>query len=162
MIDDAHTLFEVLCEKNKTFATAESCTGGMLATCFTDISGVSKVFQGGVVVYSNEAKISLLGLSHSLLEEHGAVSAWCAEAMAHGVLSALPDADMSLAITGIAGPTGGTPHKPVGLVFGACVMRGGQHKIEKWLMDASLGRAGIREESVCRSLRLALHVLMSP
>jgi nicotinamide-nucleotide amidase len=99
-----------------TLAVAESCTGGTLAGRITDISGSSEVFLGGVVAYSNKAKVDLLGVPPDLIEAHGAVSREVAEAMATGVRGRL-GADIGIGITGIAGPGGGTPDKPVGLVW---------------------------------------------
>ncbi len=101
---------------DKTIATAESCTGGMIASRITDVSGASEYFLQGVVSYSNAAKTRLLGVPAGLLDEHGAVSEPVVRAMAQGVRTA-SGADVSIAVTGIAGPTGGTDEKPVGLVF---------------------------------------------
>jgi nicotinamide-nucleotide amidase len=99
---------------NKTLAVAESCTGGLLASRFTDIAGASKVFRGGVVCYNNEVKESILGVPGCLLDQHGAVSAECAVAMATAVAE-LMEADYALAVTGFAGPEGG--NEPAGTVF---------------------------------------------
>ena len=99
-----------------TLATAESCTGGMVATRLTSVPGSSKVFVGAVVAYSNDVKERELGVSAATLERHGAVSPEAAAEMAAGVRSRL-GADVGIAVTGIAGPDGGTPEKPVGLVF---------------------------------------------
>lgn len=99
-----------------TLATAESCTGGMIAARLTDVPGSSAVVRGGVVAYANNVKAAMLGVSEDLLAAHGAVSAEVAEAMAHGVRARL-QADLGIAVTGVAGPGGGTPDKPVGLVF---------------------------------------------
>lgn len=102
----------------KTLAVAESCTGGLLGHRITNIPGSSEYFKQGVVAYSNEAKINLLGISSDLIEEHGAVSSQIAQAMASGIKEKT-QASYGLAITGIAGPSGGTPDKPAGLVFAA-------------------------------------------
>jgi len=99
-----------------TVAVAESCTGGLIAQRLTEVPGSSAYFLEGVVAYSNEAKRRTLGVPQELIERHGAVSAPVAEAMAEGVRR-LTEADFGLAVTGIAGPTGGTAEKPVGLVF---------------------------------------------
>jgi nicotinamide-nucleotide amidase len=96
--------------------TAESCTGGMIAAAITDRPGSSAVFERGFITYSNQAKTEMLGVSPDILREHGAVSARAAIAMAHGALNN-SRADVSLSVTGIAGPGGGTPEKPVGLVY---------------------------------------------
>jgi nicotinamide-nucleotide amidase len=100
----------------KTVATAESCTGGLVATRITNVSGSSEIFRYGWVTYANEAKSVELGVSMDLLQKHGAVSAEVAQAMAEGALQK-SCADIAVAVTGIAGPTGGTPEKPVGLVY---------------------------------------------
>ncbi|MCE5238876.1 competence/damage-inducible protein A [bacterium] len=117
---DSQTMAEVveqlLRERGQTLAVAESCTGGLLASRITDISGASDVFLAGVVSYANEAKTSLLGVPAEIIAEHGAVSEECARAMAEGVRR-VAGADYGLATTGIAGPTGGTDDKPVGLVY---------------------------------------------
>jgi len=102
--------------KGLKLATAESCTGGLLSARIVNVEGCSKVFLGGFVAYSNELKIRLLGVEESLLEKFGAVSEEVCRAMCIGALEKT-DADVSIAITGIAGPTGGTPQKPVGLTY---------------------------------------------
>jgi len=117
---DSQTMAEVveqlLRERRQTLAVAESCTGGLLASRITDISGASEVFLAGVVAYANEAKTSLLGVPAEIIAQHGAVSEECARAMAEGVRR-VAGADYGLATTGIAGPTGGTADKPVGLAY---------------------------------------------
>jgi nicotinamide-nucleotide amidase len=117
---DDQTLEEVvgklLLEKKKRIAVAESCTGGMIGARFTNISGSSQYFERGVVTYSNQAKIELLGIPGEVIEKHGAVSEEVALLMAEGVRR-LAKTDLGLSVTGIAGPTGGTPQKPVGLVY---------------------------------------------
>ena len=109
-------VLEACRERGWTLATAESCTGGMIAARLTSVAGSSDVFVGGVVSYSNETKVRQLDVPQALLEQHGAVSAEAAAAMAQGVRGRI-DADVAVAVTGIAGPGGGTPDKPVGLVF---------------------------------------------
>lgn len=100
----------------RTLAVAESCTGGLLASTFTDIPGASKVFLGGIVCYANDAKVQLLDVPDAIIQQHGAVSAECAVAMATGVAERF-DSDYALSITGFAGPEGGTLEQPVGTVF---------------------------------------------
>jgi len=107
---------ELLVEKGLRLALAESCTGGLMAKRVTDVPGSSRYFLSGVVAYSNEAKIDLLGVPSGLIQAHGAVSPEVAEAMAWGVKQRT-GADIGVAVTGIAGPEGGTPEKPVGLVY---------------------------------------------
>lgn len=107
---------ELLINKNITIATAESCTGGMLSQRITGVSGASAVFSFGCCTYANIAKEKALGVSHTTLESFGAVSSQTAEEMARGIQSAA-SADIGVGITGIAGPTGGTNEKPVGLIY---------------------------------------------
>lgn len=107
---------QILRARDKTLSTAESCTGGLIAQRLTEISGSSQYFIEGVVAYANEAKIRTLNVPAELIEKHGAVSAEVAEAMAEG-MRARAETDYAISITGVAGPTGGTPEKPVGLVF---------------------------------------------
>ena len=120
MTPDIHQHCEVLSQallKNKAcMATAESCTGGMIAASCTNLSGSSAWFERGFVTYSNDAKSDMLGVPAALIQQHGAVSESVAKAMAQGAL-AHSKADFSVAVTGIAGPTGGTAEKPVGTVW---------------------------------------------
>jgi PncC family amidohydrolase len=110
----------LLTEQGLTIAVAESCTGGLIAHRLTNVPGSSVYFMGGVVAYSNEVKERVLGVSHETLSVHGAVSEECAWEMARGVRCLL-GTDVAISATGIAGPTGGTPQKPVGLVYVALV-----------------------------------------
>jgi nicotinamide-nucleotide amidase len=107
---------DLLRERGLTLGTAESCTGGLVAARLTDVPGASDVFRGGLVAYANEVKEARLGVPGAVLAAHGAVSAETAAAMAHGARSVL-GVDVAVAVTGVAGPGGGTPEKPVGLVF---------------------------------------------
>jgi nicotinamide-nucleotide amidase len=132
-------------------ATAESCTGGLVAARLTSVPGSSDVFAGGVVAYSNEAKGSQLGVPEALLAQHGAVSAEVAMAMAFGVIDSL-DASASIAVTGVAGPGGGTPDKPVGLVYLHTVGPDGDRGLE-------LNIPGDREAVRTRATVTALHLL---
>jgi len=114
--DVPEAVFAQLKRTGQTLATAESCTGGLIARMVTALAGVSPYFPGGVVAYANEAKTEMLGVDRTLIESHGAVSAEVAGAMAAGVRSRF-GSDVGLSVTGVAGPDGGTPEKPVGLVF---------------------------------------------
>jgi nicotinamide-nucleotide amidase len=134
-----------------TLATAESCTGGLVAAALTDIPGSSDVVDCGFVTYSNEAKQLLLSVPAATLGAHGAVSRETAEAMARGALSA-SGADIVVAITGIAGPGGGTAEKPVGLVHFAAAGSGTLLHREKRYGD--LGRSEVRRKSVLDALAL--------
>ena len=133
-------------------ATAESCTGGMLAALLTSVPGSSDVFDCSFVTYSNEAKKRMLGVSHELIAEHGAVSRECALALAHGAILESA-ATLAVSITGIAGPGGGTATKPVGLVHFVCARRNGAtlHREERF---GDIGRAGVRSASVEVALEL--------
>jgi nicotinamide-nucleotide amidase len=133
-------------------ATAESCTGGLVAGLLTEIPGSSAVLERGFVTYSNEAKRELLGVPAGTLEAHGAVSEATARAMARGAL-AHSRAQVAVSITGVAGPDGGTAEKPVGLVHFACAGPGAALvAIERGFGD--LGRSGIRTASVEQALAL--------
>ena len=118
----SETLVQLLRNKKLKIACAESCTGGLLAKKITDISGSSEIFELGVVAYANRIKTKILGVPAKLLEEKGAVCAEVAAFMAKGVC-ALSDSDIGTGITGIAGPGGGTPEKPVGLVYVAVYVK---------------------------------------
>ena len=109
-------LVKILTKKKLKIAFAESCTGGMLASEITSVSGASKVFGIGLVTYSNQAKITVLKVNKNIIQKYGAVSAECCEAMVKN-LSKISEAQINVSITGIAGPNGGTKKKPVGLVY---------------------------------------------
>ena len=136
-------------------ATAESCTGGMIAAACTDLSGSSQWFERGFVTYSNEAKAEMLGVPPGLIEEHGAVSEPVARAMADGAL-AHSRAQVSLAVTGVAGPTGGTKAKPVGTVWFAWCVGGETHsEMQHFAGD----RAAVRVATVRYALKRLLSLL---
>src|SRR5437588_9613162 len=124
LIDAAQALLDLCRRKALTIAAAESCTGGLLAATLTEIPGSSDVFERGFVTYSNGAKQAMLGVPATTLSEFGAVSRETAQAMAQGALAHSP-ADLTAAITGIAGPGGALPGKPVGLVHLTAASRGG-------------------------------------
>ena len=133
-------------------ATAESCTGGLVAGALTDIPGSSDVVDRGFVTYSNAAKQQMLGVTSLTLEKSGAVSRETAEEMAQGALEH-SDADLAVSITGIAGPGGATPGKPVGLVHFAAAARGGKliHRAKKF---GDIGRRKVRQKSVDEALSM--------
>ena len=114
-LSDIEPLAAQLLQRGWLLSTAESCTGGMIAAACTDLAGSSQWFERGFVSYSNEAKQEMLGVPHALIEQHGAVSEAVAQAMVLGALKK-SQAQVTLAVTGIAGPTGGSPAKPVGTV----------------------------------------------
>ena len=123
-------LSSALAQGGKTLVTAESCTGGLLGKWMTDLPGSSRVYWGGFVVYSDDAKMRLLGVEKRLLDSYGAVSAEIASAMAAGALGK-SSADVGIAVSGIAGPDGGTPEKPVGTVWAAVALRGGNTSVRR-------------------------------
>jgi nicotinamide-nucleotide amidase len=133
-------------------ATAESCTGGLIAGCLTAIPGSSAVVERGFVTYSNEAKTDMLGVPADLIGRVGAVSAEVAEAMATGALDH-SRADIAVSVTGIAGPDGGTPTKPVGLVYLGVARGGVSVRHERHIFSGD--RDGIRQAAVIRALELA-------
>jgi len=133
-------------------ATAESCTGGLVAAAITDVPGSSAVLDRGFVTYSNEAKMAVLGVDPASLATHGAVSAAVAIAMAEGALR-YSLADVAVSITGIAGPGGATETKPVGLVHLA-VARTGRPTVEEGCRFGDLGRRGVRIAAVAKALAM--------
>lgn len=137
-------------------ATAESCTGGLIAGCLTHVSGSSAVVDRGFVTYTNGAKTDMLGVPAGLIAELGAVSGPVASAMAAGAVMH-SRANVAVAVTGIAGPTGGTATKPVGLVFIARHQRGGDTVVERHIFAGD--RAAVRLATVKRALELLLESL---
>jgi nicotinamide-nucleotide amidase len=135
-------------------ATAESCTGGLVAAALTAIAGASEVFERGFVTYSNAAKTELLGVPVETIAAHGTVSAQTAAAMARGAVARTP-ADLAVSITGIAGPGGGTSQKPVGLVYLGAARRDGACRVERRVFPGD--RGAIRDAA----LVLALEMLQS-
>lgn len=133
-------------------ATAESCTGGMIAGCLTEIAGSSDVVDRGFVTYSNEAKHELIGVPTELIAANGAVSEPVARAMADGALMR-SRANASVAVTGVAGPGGGTADKPVGLVHLACALKDGE-TMHRRILYGNLGRSGIRTATVRTALEM--------
>jgi PncC family amidohydrolase len=145
----------ILQERHLTIASAESCTGGLVAKRITDVSGSSVYFTAGLVTYSNKAKTKFLSVPDEIVEQHGAVSKPVAERMAKGVCDAA-EADIGLSITGIAGPTGGSPEKPVGTVF-IGLAAGKEAWVKKFLFSGD--RRKIRESSSEEALAMLLDYL---
>lgn len=138
-----------LLARGQMLATAESCTGGMIAAACTDLSGSSQWFERGFVSYSNEAKAELLGVPQALIEAHGAVSEPVARAMAAGAV-ARSRAQVGVAVTGVAGPTGGSPAKPVGTVWFGWAVDGAVHtELQRFPGD----RAAVRQATVAHALQ---------
>lgn len=149
----ADALVRELAEAGKAVATAESCTGGWIAKAITDIPGSSAVFGYGIVSYANGAKESILGVASDTLTEDGAVSAAVVEAMAKGALR-LSGADIAVAVSGIAGPDGGSEAKPVGTVwFGWAVRAGSRQRIDSSREQFVGDRELVREAAVAHALQ---------
>jgi len=141
-------------QKNIMVATAESCTGGLIAGTLTEVSGSSDMLDRGFVTYSNEAKTDLLGVSPDMLDRYGAVSSEVAAAMAEGALSRA-NADLTIAVTGIAGPEGGTDLKPVGLVWFGCAAIWAPTFVQK-IVFPDEGRAFIRQAAVMTAIEILM------
>ena len=150
----AAELLEICRAKGLTVATAESCTGGLISALLTSIAGSSDVFERGFATYSNEAKAECLGVPMELIDAHGAVSEEVAAAMAEGALSR-SNAGLSISVTGVAGPGGGTEDKPVGLVYIGTALKRAAPIAQKHLFS------GDRDKVRARSVDAALDLLLS-
>ena len=161
MDDDIQRLAERLLENARArgfkLATAESCTGGLIAGALTDIAGSSNVVDRGFVTYSNEAKQQMLGVSFATIEKFGAVSEPTAKEMAYGAL-ANSLADITVSVTGIAGPGGGSDDKPVGLVWFGIAEQGMPPRAEKMLFG-DIGRSAVRQKTIEHALNMMLEAL---
>jgi len=153
MFSKSKQLISLLKRKKLKLAVAESCTGGMLSSAITSVSGSSKVFNLGLIAYSNESKIKVLKISKKLIRKYGAVSEQVCKAMAKNV-SKIGKTNMSISITGIAGPSGGTKQKPVGLIY-VGIKRGNKVKVNRYLFK-NKGRLYIQKATVNKSLDLIL------
>lgn len=142
-------------ERNLSISTAESCTGGLLGQNITSIPGASQIFSQGIITYSNSAKMQYLGVREETLKTHGAVSCECAKEMAQG-MRRISNSDISVAITGIAGPSGGTAEKPVGLVYISLAHKNGVC-VKKFNFSGS--REKIRNYAVLNALNLVREYL---
>jgi nicotinamide-nucleotide amidase len=157
LFDKAKQVVEANRELGRRVAVAESCTGGLVCAALTEIAGSSEVFEAGYVTYSNASKIAELGVSEEVVETFGAVSIATAWAMARGALAA-SNADIAVAITGIAGPGGGTPSKPIGTVVFARAERGAdpsQIVADQKIFDEK-DRAGVRLQAALTALDLLM------
>lgn len=152
ILESASRLIEALRAKSRKVTTAESCTGGLVSAAITSIAGSSDVFESGFVTYADTAKTGMIGVDAPLIERYGAVSVEVAQAMAEGALAAAA-ADLALSITGIAGPGGGSPAKPVGLVFVGCAVRGASTHVQRYAFG-DIGRNEVRLASVRAGLKL--------
>jgi nicotinamide-nucleotide amidase len=155
-LDAARDLLAALEGRGMTLSTAESCTGGLIAAALTAIPGSSAVVTRGYVTYSNEAKAEMLGVPAGVIAAVGAVSEEVARAMAEGALRA-SGADLALSCTGIAGPGGATPTKPVGLVFIGCAVRGAPARVARHVFPGD--RAAVRGATVAEAFALASEAL---
>ena len=152
LVDEARELLAACRAARVKLATAESCTGGLVAALLTEVPGSSDVVERGFVVYSNEAKQDLLGVPAQTLARYGAVSLETAQLMAEGAL-ARSRAEIAIAITGVAGPGGGSDAKPVGMVCFACA-RAGRDTVRREERYGDLGRESIRAAAVATALRM--------
>lgn len=152
VLDDAKQLIDTLRGHRRMLVTAESCTGGLVASAITAIPGSSDVFLGGFVTYADDAKIQMIDVDADLIKHHGAVSEAVAHAMADGAVRTT-GADLAVAITGIAGPGGGSPHKPVGLVYIATAAVFDGPRVERH-MFGEVGRSEVRLASLRAALRM--------
>lgn len=159
LLNEAEALLAELQQRSLRLATAESCTGGLLAGLLTEIPGASASFERGFVTYSNAAKTSLLNVDAQLIKRLGAVSEEVACAMAEGALAAAP-VDLTVAVTGIAGPDGGSPEKPVGLVYLAVAMKRAGTRARECRFG-SIGRTQIRLATLGEALSLLRQALTS-
>lgn len=150
-------LGQILKENKINIATAESCTGGLVSSRLTDISGSSDYVMLNFVTYANEAKNKVLGVSWDILNNYGAVSEQCAQEMANG-LNRITNCDVALCTTGIAGPTGGTVDKPVGLMF-TSVRYNGITTVKEILLPPDLPRIEMKQKFADEALKLALSIL---
>ena len=150
-------LGQILKENNLTIATAESCTGGLVSSKITDVSGSSEYVKLNFVTYANEAKNKILGVDWDILNTKGAVSEECACAMVKG-LKKQTGCDIALCTTGIAGPTGGTKEKPVGLMFTATLYKG-ITTVKEIHLPSDLDRITMKEKFADEALKLAISVL---
>ena len=149
-------LIKKLIKKKLKISFAESCTGGMLSSAITSISGASKIFNLGLITYSNHAKIKFLKINKNIIKKHGAVSHECCLAMVDN-LSKISKANINVSITGIAGPNGGTKQKPVGLVF-IGIKKGNKIVIKKNLFK-SKNRKAIQKATVKKALQLVNSII---
>ena len=156
MKEISHKIVKLLKKKKLKISFAESCTGGMLSSAITSINGSSKVFNLGLVTYSNESKIKTLKVSKKILNKYGAVSSQVCKAMAKNI-SRIGKTNMSISVTGIAGPSGGTRKKPVGLIY-VGIKKGNKINIKKYLLR-NKGRLYIQKTTVNKCLKLILRVL---
>lgn len=157
LVSKASQVIEILAARNHKISFAESCTGGLLSALFTEIPGSSKAFDRGLITYSNKAKVEMLGVNEKVLAKYGAVSSQTAKEMAIGVIKN-SDAGLSVSITGIAGPDGGSKEKPVGLVY-ICLAKKSGNEIRT--LCRKFNFAGNRSQVRMSTLSCVLEMLKS-
>ena len=161
LVDNVHQLANLLIEQKKTVATAESCTGGGIGAAFTDLAGSSAWFNGGIISYTNAAKQHLLGVSEQTLIDHGAVSEEVVQQMVAGACRQL-NTDMAVAVSGVAGPDGGSEEKPVGTVWIAWANGGAVGQITSRCFLFEGDREAVRKETVNAAVAGLLRLLEDP
>tara|TARA_B100001250_G_scaffold393895_2_gene397148 strand:+ start:1102 stop:1572 length:471 start_codon:yes stop_codon:yes gene_type:complete len=149
-------IVKLLMKKKLKISVAESCTGGMLSSSITSVSGSSKVFSMGLVTYSNQSKNLLLKVSKQIIKKHGAVSVQCCFSMVNN-LTKISKSNVAISITGIAGPSGGTKLKPVGLVY-VGLKKGNKVKVNRFVFKKK-GRSNIQRAATKKALNLILHTI---
>ncbi len=150
------SLVKILIKKKLKISFAESCTGGLLASSITSVSGASKIFNLGLITYSNQAKIKFLKVNKNVIRKYGAVSHECCLAMVNN-LSSISKANINVSITGIAGPNGGTEQKPVGLVY-IGIKKGNKTQINKCFFK-NRTRSSIQKAAVNKALKLVIRII---
>tara|TARA_R110002126_G_scaffold13118_2_gene56421 strand:+ start:113731 stop:114219 length:489 start_codon:yes stop_codon:yes gene_type:complete len=158
--NNAENVIKHACANGYVILSAESCTAGLIGATLTECAGASKAYHGGFIVYDDHAKHTFINVPNDILLNQGAVSPECAKAMAKGALDAYPHGNLSIAVTGIAGPDGGSAAKPVGLVyFGCCNKKDGKLYTEKKIFTGS--RQDIRAQTVLHALTMLLDNMLS-
>ncbi len=152
----AEKLVDMLIKKNYTITAAESCTGGLFASYITSVAGSSECFKGSFVTYSNEMKMKMINVSSNMLQKHGAVSSECVTEMCRGAMLQT-SSDISIAISGIAGPSGATPNKPVGTVYIAVLYKAHLIKVGHYIFEGN--RDDVRNYSVKEALSSVIKLL---
>ncbi|OQY32814.1 MAG: hypothetical protein B6241_09865 [Spirochaetaceae bacterium 4572_59] len=157
-LDNVQSLIDLCRGKKIRIVTAESCTGGLIGGALTDLSGSSDIFWGGFLTYANEAKSAILGVSEDTLETKGAVSEEVVRQMLDAAL-VKSGTELSIAVSGVAGPGGGTPEKPVGTVWIGVALKGYAYDIRKYLFDGN--RQFVREKTVLTAVKMAENIILN-
>ena len=154
-----HELTKILIDKKLTISTAESCTGGLISSMLTDVSGSSAFIKANFVTYSEEAKTEILGVPQDVFKDFGVVSGECAKAMAEGLVKKTKS-DIVICTTGIAGPTGGTKEKPVGLCYVSCGYKNSVY-VKKLLLNSNIERKEMKKLFAENAIKFAYEILTS-